>query len=98
VPSSLQKRRLSMLFRVIRRVRCGVLSIKITFEQSDEMPCEMMNDHADEVECAVRDLYESTDKPPEMVAFEIVDKYRRVTWAEVEDEETGDSVACECED
>ena len=86
-----------MLYRLIRRVHCGALSIRITFEQSDEMPCEMMNDHADEVECAVRDLYERIEKPPEMVAFEIVDKYRRVNAVEVEDEETGDSVFCEYE-
>lgn len=98
VPSSLQKMRLYMLFRIIRKIQCGGLSIRITFEQSEEMLCEIMNDHADEVECEVRDLYGHTEKPPGIVAFEIVDKYRRVSAVEVEDEETGDSVLCEYEE
>lgn len=87
-----------MLYRIIRKVKCGVLSIKITFEQSNDMPYETMIDHADEVECSVRDAYERTDKPQEVVASEIVEKYRRVNAVEVEDQETGDSMLCEHEE
>ena len=83
-----------MLFRIIRKVRCGSLSIEITFEQSDEPPCEIMTDHADEVESAVRELYEDTDKTATLVAMEIVDKFRRVSCVRVEDDETGDCISC----
>lgn len=86
-----------MLFRIIRKVQCGSLSIKITFEQSDDPPCDHMVDHADEVESAVRDIYEDTDKTAALVAAEIVDKFRRVSSVRVEDETTGDCVVCEYE-
>ena len=88
-----------MLFRLIRKMTCGSLSIKITFEPSDEMPCEMMVEHADEVESAVRGIYEdSADKPAAVVAFEIVDKFRRVSSVRVEDDDTGDCISCSYED
>jgi hypothetical protein len=83
-----------MLFKITRTVRCGSLLIKITFEQSEDPPCEIMTEHADEVESAVRETYDGTEKHSSMVAFEIVDRYRRVHSAEVEDEETGDIVSC----
>lgn len=86
-----------MLFRLKRKVRCEGLSIKITFEQSGEIPCEMMQDHANEVEASVLSAYDDTEKPPELIAFEIVDKFRRVSSVEVTDDETGDSVVCEHE-
>lgn len=87
-----------MLFRIIRTALCGRLSIRITFEQSDEIPCEVMLEHAEAVEREVYERYESTESPPEVIAFEIVDKYRHVFKAEVRDEENGSSISCECED
>lgn len=87
-----------MLFRIIRKVQCGSLSIKIMFEQSDDPPCEIMTEHADDVESAVREIYNETEKQASIVAFEIVDKFRRVHTVEVEDDETGEIVSCEVED
>lgn len=87
-----------MLFRIIRKVLCGSLSIEITFEQSDEPPCEVMTEHADEVESAVGELYEGTDKSAALVAMEIVDKFRRVSSVRIEDEDTGDCISCSYED
>lgn len=87
-----------MLFRIIRKVLCGSLSIEITFEQSYEPPCEVMAEHADEVETAVRELYEDTEKPASLVAMEIVDKFRRVSCVRVEDEDNGDCICCSYED
>jgi len=87
-----------MLFRIIRKVLCGSLSIEITFERSDEPPCEIMTDHADEVESAVRELYEDTDKSAALVAMEIVDKFRRVSCVRVEDEDNGDCICCSYEE
>jgi hypothetical protein len=86
-----------MLFRIVRKVLCGSLSIKITFEQSDEPPCELMIEHAEEVEETVRELYADTDKTATLVAMEIVDKFRRVSSVRVEDEDTGEYVICEYE-
>jgi hypothetical protein len=84
-----------MLFKIIRAVQLETLSIRITFEQSEDFPCEAMTEHADAVEDAVRNEYEGTDKPADIIAFEIADRYRRVECVEVEDE-AGDVICCEC--
>ena len=84
-----------MLFKIIRTVRLEMLSIKITFEPSEDFLCDAMTDHADSVEESVRSDYENSEKTADTVAFEIADRYRRVFCVEVEDE-TGNAVSCEC--
>ena len=85
-----------MLFRILRNVFCGTLTIRLIFEASDEMPCEHMKIHADEVVDAVAEEYEDSELPAAVVAFDIVDKYRRVERVEVTDED-GDIVVCSIE-
>jgi hypothetical protein len=86
-----------MLFRMVRKIVCGSLSIKVTFEQSEDPPCDHMTEHAEEVESAIREIYEDSDKSAAIVAMEIVDKFRRVSCVRVEDDSTGDCVVCEYE-
>ena len=82
-----------MLFRIIKKIKSGSLLIKITFEPSDEMPCEEMMLHADEVADEVEANYdEDTIKSAAMIAFEIVNKYRRVQCVDVSHE--GETVCC----
>ena len=85
-----------MLFRIIRKVKLGTLTIKVTFLPSDEMPCEIKEDHAIEVVDAIMREYEDTEKPIAVVAFEIVDRYRRVERVDVSN--GYQTVSCSCED
>ena len=83
-----------MLFRIIRKMACGSLLIEITFALSEDPPCELMTEHADEVESAVIELYDQTEKSAAIVAMEIVDKFRRVSSVRVEDRDTDECIVC----
>lgn len=86
-----------MLFSIKKTVRVGTLKIRLTFEQSDEPPCEEMLDHANEVCEWVRDRFDESESNPPFVAFTIFDRFRRVSSVYVVDR-NGNGITCSGED
>jgi hypothetical protein len=50
-------------FKMIRRVNIGTLSISLSFERSEGIPCDHMEAHAETVVEAVRNMVDEDDEP-----------------------------------